>query len=323
MATYSWGDDRRFNSYSAYFKRLFGQRVQKVTIDAGFTCPNRDGAVGSGGCTFCNNNAFSPSYCTPTKSIREQIEEGIKFHGRRYEKAQDFLAYFQAYSNTYKPLEELKDIYEQALSVDGVVGLVIGTRPDCMDEAKLDYFAELSRRTYLVLEYGVESVYDDVLQRVNRGHDFECARRAIALTAEREIHVGAHFILGLPGENRDRILDSIDIINTLPIETIKFHQLQIFKNTLMALDFERNAEDYSFWSLDEYIELMVDILQRLRGSLVVERFAGEAPERFHIAGGGNSWGKVRNERLWQLLEARLLERDAYQGQLYVDRTATF
>lgn len=313
---YEWGDSRRFNSYSAYFRRLFGERIQKVTIDAGFTCPNRDGAVGRGGCTFCNNEAFNPSYCMPSKSVRLQIEEGIEFHGRRYARATEFLAYFQAFSNTYKPLAELREIYDHALMVPGVVGIVVGTRPDCVDEQKLDYFSELAKRYYVVLEYGVESVWDATLMRINRGHDFQAAEQAIRMTAERGIHTGAHFILGLPGEDRDMMLRQVDVINSMPLETVKFHQLQIFRNTAMALDFEARPSEYSFWSVDQYLDLMVDILQRLRGSLVVERFAGQAPERFQVPGAGNSWGNLRNERLWQMLEKRLVERDAFQGQLY-------
>lgn len=313
---YSWGDTRRFNSYSAYFRRTFGERIQKVTLDAGFTCPNRDGKVGRGGCTFCNNSAFNPSYCSSKKTIRQQIEEGIEFHGRRYEKASRFLAYFQAFSNTYKPLEELRRIYDQALEMDGVVGLVIGTRPDCIDEQKLDYFAELSKHKYVILEYGVESVYDKTLERINRGHDFATARRAIEMTAERGINVGAHFILGLPGETPQMLMDQIEVINSLPLNTIKFHQLQIFKDTAMAKDFVVNPQDYGSWELAEYIDFFIDILERLRGSLVIERFAGEAPPEFHVASGANSWGRVRNERLLQLLEKRLEERDTYQGKLF-------
>lgn len=313
---YTWGDSRRFNSYSAYFRRVFGERIQKVTLDAGFTCPNRDGLVGRGGCTFCDNSAFNPSYCSADKSIKQQIEEGIEFHGRRYEKASRFLAYFQAFSNTYKPLDELRRIYDQALEVDGVIGLVIGTRPDCVDEQKLDYFAELAQHKYVILEYGVESVYDKTLKRVNRGHDFDTARRVIEMTAERGINVGGHFILGLPGETPQMLVDQVDTINSLPLNTIKFHQLQIFKNTAMAKDFAVNPQDYMSWELPQYIDFFIDILQRLRGSLVIERFAGEAPPEFHVASGVNSWAGVRNERLLQLLEKRLEQRDTYQGKLF-------
>lgn len=309
-----WSNGRRFNSYSGYFQTLFGSRVQKVTIDAGFTCPNRDGSKGIGGCTFCLNDAFSPSYCQPSKSVTQQIEEGIEFHSRRYAKAQSYLAYFQSYSNTYKPLDELRSIYSQALSHPNVVGLVVGTRPDCIDSEKLDYFSELSRSRYVIIEYGVESVYDQTLLAVNRGHTFEDARQTIKMTAERGIHCGAHFIIGFPGESRQMIIDSAEQINSLPINTVKFHQLQIFKGTAMAMDFEQNPSKYSFFELDDYIDLFIDLLERLRPDIVIERFAGEAPPRYHA---GHPWGLVRNEQLMQKLERRLVERDTYQGRLYI------
>ncbi len=310
---YVWGDSRRFNSYAGYFRRLFGERVQKVTIDAGFTCPNRDGTVSRGGCTYCNNDAFNPSYCTSLKSVRTQIEEGIEFHAARYRRADNFLAYFQAYSNTYKPLDELKTLYEEALSVPGVVGIVIGTRPDCVDEAKLDYLAGLSERCHVVVEYGIESVYDDTLRRINRGHTFECSRRAVEMTAERKIHVGAHFILGLPGESRDDMLRSVGEINSLPLDTVKFHQLQVFRGTMMERDYMAHPDRYTFFECDEYIDFFCEILMRLRPDIVVERFAGEAPPRFHI---GPSWGLIRNNTLITMLEKRLEERDVWQGCMY-------
>lgn len=308
---YEWGDARRFNSYSSYFRRTFGSRVQKVTIDAGFTCPNRDGAISTGGCTFCLNDAFSPSYCQPTKSITQQIDEGIEFHSRRYAKASRYLAYFQSFSNTYKPLDELREIYQQAIDHPQIMGLVIGTRPDCVDEAKLDFFAELARDRYVILEYGIESVYDRTLQEINRGHDFHTARRALEMTAERGLHSGAHFIIGFPGETREMILRSAEVINSLALNTVKFHQLQIFKGTAMATDYAAHPEKYRFFELDEYIDLFIDVLERLRGDLVIERFAGEAPPRYHA---GHPWGLVRNETLMQKFEQRLLERDTFQGK---------
>ena len=213
-----WGDDRPYNSYAAYFRRLFGSRVQKVAVNAGFTCPNRDGKISVGGCTFCNNSAFTPSYCTPTKSVLEQIEEGVEFHQRRYRTASRYLAYFQSFSNTYAPLERLRELYEEALEHPDVVGIVIGTRPDCVDEDKLDYLESLAKGRVLegwrrslagegertapvvIVEYGIESCYDETLERINRGHDFATAQRAVKMTAERGLDVGVHFILGLPGE---------------------------------------------------------------------------------------------------------------------------
>lgn len=308
--TYSWGDSRRINSYSAYFKRLFGSRIQKVTIDAGFSCPNRDGTLSVGGCTFCNNDAFNPSYCKPEKSIRQQIEEGIEFHAARYRSADKFLAYFQAYSNTHKPLEELKRIFEEALSVDKVVGIVVGTRPDCVDEKKLDYLAKLSQNSMVIIEYGVESTYNSTLERINRGHTFECASHAIEQTAERNIPCGAHFILGLPGETRQMMLDQMQTINSLPIDTIKFHQLQIFKGSAMEHHYAKYPKEYNLFEKDEYIDFFIEILSHLSPRIVLERFAGEAPPRFHVA---PHWGTVRNNELLSILEKRLEQTNRYQG----------
>ncbi|MFI3314763.1 MAG: TIGR01212 family radical SAM protein [Rikenellaceae bacterium] len=308
---FEWGDNRPWNSYSRYFKSIYGQRIQKVAINAGFTCPNRDGSKSRGGCTFCSNDAFNPSYCDRHKSITAQIEEGIEFHSRRYQNSKSFLAYFQAYSNTYAPLAELKSIYNEALTHPDIIGVVIGTRPDCIDEEKLDYFATLAQHKYVTLEYGVESCHNTTLQRVNRADTIENAIRAIELTKERGLNCGAHFILGLPGESKEMMIEQTDIINSLKIDTIKFHQLQVFKNTLMEREYSQNSEDYHFFELQEYINLFIEILTRLRPSLIIERFAGEAPPR-HVAYSGN-WGKIRNEQLVNLLEKELKLRGLYQG----------
>lgn len=311
---YAWGDDRPYNSYAAYFRRLFGSRVQKVAVNAGFTCPNRDGSISTGGCTFCNNSAFTPSYCQPTKSVTEQIAEGIEFHRRRYRTATRYLAYFQSFSNTYAPLEQLRALYDEALANPLVAGIVVGTRPDCVDEQKLDYFASLAESHYVALEYGIESCNDAVLASVNRGHDFATAERAVRMTAERGIHCGAHFILGLPGQSDEELIAQTDIINTLPLTTVKFHQLQVFRGTTMAEQYDREPEQFRFWSVEQYIELFSEILSRLRPDIVVERFASEAPPRYHY---GRNWGLVRNETLWMMLEKRLLEKSVYQGKKFV------
>lgn len=311
---YPWGDTRRYNSYSGYFRRLFGRRVQKVAVNAGFSCPNRDGTVAYGGCTFCNNGAFTPSYCTPAKSVRQQIDEGIEFHRRRYREASEYLVYFQSFSNTHAPLDRLRALYDEALAHPAVAGVVIGTRPDCVDERKLDYFAQLARDRYVAIEYGIESTSDAVLKAVNRGHDFACAARAVGMTAERGIPVGGHFILGLPGESDAEILASAQRINDLPLTTVKFHQLQIFRDTALADEYARTPGRFRFWTLDEYLDLVVELLRRLRPSLVVERFASEAPPRFRC---GPDWGLVRNEQLWTLLEKRLEARDVHQGDFFI------
>jgi radical SAM protein (TIGR01212 family) len=311
---YPWGDNRRFNSYARYFRELFGERVQKVAINAGFTCPNRDGTTGTGGCTFCNNEAFTPSYCVPSKSVTRQIDEGVEFHLNRYRKAGKYLAYFQSFSNTYAPLDELRRVYDEALSHPSIAGIIVGTRPDCVDEAKLDYFDEVAKSHYVAIEYGIESTFDETLRAINRGHDFAVARRAVEMTAERGLHSGAHFILGFPGETREMLLSQADTINALPLTTVKFHQLQIFKGTTMAADYERDPARYPFWEPGEYIDFFIEILRRLRPSLVVERFASEAPPRYHL---GRNWGLVRNEQLLSMFERRLAELDVWQGDLCV------
>ncbi|MFI3322769.1 MAG: TIGR01212 family radical SAM protein [Rikenellaceae bacterium] len=308
---YEWGDSRPWNSYSRYFKALFGERIQKVAINAGFTCPNRDGSKSRGGCTFCNNDAFNPSYCDKNKSVAWQISEGIEFHRRRYAKANRFLAYFQAYSNTYSTLDKLKEIYNQAFENPEIIGIVVGTRPDCIDEQKLDYFASLAKDKYVTIEYGIESCYNQTLERVNRADTIENAIKAVNLTKERGLSCGAHFILGLPTETKEMMIAQTELINSLPLDTVKFHQLQIFRNTLMERDFEENREDYHFFELQEYLDLFTEIIVRLRPSLIIERFAGEAPPR-HVAASAN-WGGIRNEHLINIFERQLIEKGLYQG----------
>lgn len=307
-------DGKRYNSFIGYFKRKYGERLQKIVLDAGFTCPNRDGSVGRGGCTYCDNAAFHPSYSTPGKSIRQQLEEGIEFHKVRYRTTEHYLAYFQAYSNTYAPLERLQQLYEEALSHPQVVGIVIGTRPDCVDEAKLDYLAELAQKHVVIVEYGIESCYDVTLRRINRGHDFETARRAVEMTAERGIDVGVHFILGLPGETRQMMLDACRMINELPVRSVKFHQLQIVKCTRMEREYAERPEDFERFSLDEYLDFFVDMLERLRPTLSIERFVGEVPPRFVNE---TPWGLIRNVELLRLLDRRLEERATWQGRLVI------
>lgn len=311
---YPWGDTRRFNSYAGYFRRLFGGRVQKLSVDAGFTCPNRDGRISTGGCTFCNNGAFTPSYCTPTKSVRQQIDEGIAFHRNRYRTAQRYLVYFQSYTNTYAPIDRLRRLYDEALSHEAVAGIVIGTRPDCIDAPTLDYLSEMSRDRYVAVEYGIESTDDATLRAVNRGHDYACAVRAVEATAARGLAVGGHFILGLPGESDAQLVAQTERINALPLTTVKFHQLQVFRGTAMAAQYDAHPERFRFWTLDEYLDLFVEILRRLRPDVVVERFASEAPPRYHY---GRNWGLVRNEQLLARLEKRLAELNAYQGEFFV------
>ena len=306
-------DNRRFNSYSNYFTKQFGGRVQKISIDAGFSCPNRDGKISTGGCTFCSNAAFNPSYCKPEKSIKQQIEEGIEFHQRRYRRANKYLAYFQPFSNTYKPLEELKGIYQQALEIPEITGIVIGTRPDLIDEQILQYLSEIRQTHYVMLEYGVESVYDETLLRVNRGHDFATAERAIRLTAQYGIPCGAHFIFGLPGESKTMMLDAADVISRLPLTTVKFHQLQIFKDTKMAEEYQQHPEHFHLFDLEEYIDFVIDFAERLNPAIVIERFAGEVPPRYLVS---EPWMKLRYDEVLNRIEKRMEERDTWQGKFW-------
>ena len=310
---YPWGSERRFNSYSNYFRNIYGTRVQKLSIDAGFTCPNRDGTKSTGGCTFCNNDAFNPSYCISTKSVTLQLDEGIEFHKKRYKRAASYLAYFQAYSNTYAEIEILKKLYNEALDHEDVIGLVIGTRPDCVDDEKLDWFKELSGKCYLAIEYGVESCNNTTLGRINRGHSYEDAVTAIEKTASRGINTGAHFIFGLPGETREEMLKMAETISLLPLKTVKFHQLQIIKGTPMEKEFEEHPEDFKLFGWEEYLDFFVSFLERLNPDFVVERFTGEAPPRFLNK---TLWGKKRTDQIVDLVEKRLEELDTWQGRLF-------
>ncbi len=304
---------KRYNSYNEYFKNKFGHRVQKISVDAGFTCPNRDGSVARGGCTYCNNNAFNPSYCDPKKSIKQQVVEGIEFHRVRYRRSGSFLVYFQPYSNTYAPLSELKELYETALNQENVIGLVIGTRPDCVDNEILDYIAELSESYYIILEYGIESIYNQTLERINRGHNWEQTKTAIEQTAQRGIHTGGHLIFGLPGETRKMMMDSVTEISSLPLTNIKFHQLQIVTGTAMEKDYSLNNDDYQLFSFDEYIDFIIKYTERLNPEFIIERFAGEVPPRF-LAGPG--WGKIRNDQILVAIEKEMIKRNTYQGKYF-------
>ena len=311
---YPWGHNRRFNAYSNFFRQQFGERIQKLSIDAGFTCPNRDGNKGKGGCTYCNNDAFNPSYCDPDKPVEQQIREGIEFHEWRYRRASKYLAYFQPYSNTYAPLEELKKIYDQALQFPNIIGLVIGTRPDCIDDEKLEYFSELSKTHYIILEYGIESCYDKTLKRINRGHSFEESKAAIEETHEAGIKTGAHMILGLPGESREEILAEAKILSSLPLNNIKFHQLQIIKGTKMAVEYMANPNTFHFFALEEYIDLIVEFIEHLNPGFIIERFSGEVPPRFQA---GPGWGLIRNEQVLEKIEKELDQRDSWQGKHWI------
>ncbi len=283
-----------YRDFASWITRFFPFKVQKISIDAGFSCPNRDGRISHGGCTFCDNRTFNPSYCDGKKTVTEQLEDGKRFFSRKYPDMK-YIAYFQAFSNTYAPLGRLKSLYEEALAVDDVVGIIIGTRPDCIDDEKIAYLGELAKRTFVMVEYGVESVYDDVLERVNRGHTFAQSREAIEKTHRAGILTGAHVILGLPGETREMTIRSAETISSLPIDILKIHQLQIIKGTRMA----EEKEKIKTFELDEYIDLLCEYIHHLRPTLVLERFVSQSPQELLIA---PKWGLKNHEFTHKLLK---------------------
>jgi len=297
-----------YYDYGTWIRHRFPFRVQKISVDAGFTCPNRDGRLSTGGCIYCDNRTFNPSYCQRQDSITRQLEAGKQFFARKYPEMK-YLAYFQAYTNTYAALDHLKALYEEALQVEDVVGIVIGTRPDCVSDALLDYLEALNRRCFLIVEYGVESANDATLRRINRGHTFEQSRQAIIKTHERGILTGAHIILGLPGEAIQEHLRQAPIISSLPIDILKIHQMQIIRGTRLAEEFER--EPFRIYTIDEYIHLIASYIQRLRKDLVLERFVSQSPKEMLIA---PHWG-LKNHEFTDLLNNYLKAHDIHQGSL--------
>lgn len=300
-----------YNDYSTYIKNLFGCKVQKISVNAAFTCPNRDGKLGRGGCTYCNNRTFNPEYCDTGKSITQQLEEGKQFFSRKYPEMK-YLAYFQAYTNTYGELEVLKRKYEEALAVDGMLGLVIGTRPDCMPDSLLDYLENLAKYTHVTVEYGIESIDDNILRHINRGHDFATARDAVERTAARGIPVGVHMILGLPGEDKEAVLKQPYVLSELPVTTIKLHQLQIIRGTVMGEEYLRHPERFCLFGVDDYIETVVGYIARLRGDIVIERFVSQSPKKLLLA---PDWG-LKNHEFTDKVKKRMVELSVYQGKLY-------
>lgn len=297
---------------------MFGSRLQKLSVHAGFTCPNRDGRCGTGGCTYCDNAAFNPSYCRRVAGIREQLEEGKRFHAWRYRKASKYVAYFQTYSNTYASLEVLKARYEEALSVEGIEGLIVSTRPDCLPDETLRYLADLSRQCYLRVEIGIESCFDETLRRINRGHDLACTEDAFRRAAAYGLACGGHLMFGLPGESRADMLSQAARLSEWPaLDSLKLHQLQIVKNTAMAREYAAHPEHFSFFTVDEYVGLVADFLERLSPHIRIERLAGEVPPRFLA---GPAFG-LRSERVTERIVARMRERGMRQGRLYGGDTA--
>lgn len=301
----------RYNDFAGFLAGEFPFKVQKISVNAGFTCPNRDGTKGFGGCTYCNNQTFNPAYCRDDRSVTIQLEEGKRFFARKYPQMK-YLAYFQAYTNTYGELELLKRMYEEALAVEGVVGLVIGTRPDCMPDSLLDYLEEVNRRTFLLVEYGIESADDRTLERINRGHSFACTEDAVRRTAARGIRTGGHVILGLPGESREDLIKQAERLSELPLTTLKMHQLQLIRGTRMAHEYALHPEEFHLFSADEYIDLVIDYVEHLRPDLILERFVSQSPRELLIA---PDWG-LKNHEFTDRVKKRMKERDAWQGKAY-------
>lgn len=300
-------EKKRYNDYGSWLRRRFPFRVQKLMVDAGFSCPNRDGTKGTGGCVFCDNKAFSPAYCTPAKSIRQQLADGKAFFAGKYPDMK-YLAYFQAYTNTYSHLESLRRKYEEALEVDGVVGIVVGTRPDCVSTEVLDYLQQLSRQVFVLVEYGVESTNDLTLSAIHRGHDFACSQRAIEQTASRAIPVGAHVILGLPGEDAAESLRQASVISSLPLHVLKIHHLQVLRGTPLARMYE--ARPFPLYSVDAYLALLAQYVARLRGDLLLERFANVSPPDMVVA---PRWG-IKGSELTRRLDDYMAAHDLWQGR---------
>ena len=302
---------KRYYEFGDFLRDLFKFKVQKISINAGFTCPNRDGSKGWGGCTYCNNQTFSPEYCHTEKSVTEQLEEGVRFFSRKYPDMR-YLAYFQAYTNTYDRLDSLILKYEEALAYPGVEGLIVGTRPDCMPISLLDYLEELGKHIFVLVEYGIESTDDETLRRINRGHTFAVSAEAVRKTAERGILVGGHIILGLPGEKREMLIGQAGVLSQLPLTTLKLHQLQLIKGTRMASEYVKDPEAFHLYTADEYVDLVIDYIEHLRPDIVLERFVSQSPKELLIA---PDWG-LKNYEFTNKVKKRMREKDAWQGKYY-------
>lgn len=300
---------RRYNAFGQYMKDLYHAPVYKVNVDAGFTCPNRDGSIATGGCIYCNNDSFRPSACTNSLPLRDQVRKGIPYLRSRY-RAEKFIVYFQPYTNTYASVEVLDRLYREALDNPGVVGLAIGTRPDCVDEEKIALLESLARDHFILVEYGLQSIYDRTLEFINRGHDYACFKNAVALTAGRGIRVGAHIILGFPTESREDMLAMAGELSRQPVEFLKIHQLQVVKDTALADLYA--AKPFTTFGYQAYIEILADFLERLSPDIVLQRLFAASPDEILVA---PVWDKTRSELLRDL-DLFMEQRESYQGKLY-------
>ncbi|MCL7765288.1 TIGR01212 family radical SAM protein [Polaribacter sp. Z014] len=303
---------KRYLDYSSFIKLNFGERVQKISLDIGFSCPNRDGSKGYGGCTYCNNNTFNPDYCEPNKSVKQQLQEGISRFSSKY-KTQQYLAYFQAYTNTYSDFESLKKMYEEALSVPNVIGLVIGTRPDCISDEVIDYLSFLSKTHFISLEFGVESTLNNTLKKVNRCHSYDDSIATFNKCKNKGFHLGAHLIIGLPGETKEDLLNHAIEISKLPIDTLKLHHLQIVKQSIMASQYKRNPEDFNLFTPESYIAFITQFVALLRPDIVIERFISQAPIDLLIA---PKWNGLKNFEMVAKIDKQMELENTWQGKDY-------
>ncbi|MCI0453486.1 MAG: TIGR01212 family radical SAM protein [Candidatus Dadabacteria bacterium] len=305
--------DPRYSSYSTYLKEKFGFRVQKVSVDVGFTCPNRDGSVAIGGCVYCNNDSFVPSYARSRVPLKDQIKTGMEYLKKRF-KAQKFIIYFQAYTNTYEKIEKLEEFYREALDHEDVVGLAVGTRSDCVDEEKIRLFENLAKDRFVTLEYGIESIYDKTLEYINRGHNYKSILGAIRMTKDRGIHIGAHIIVGFPTETNDEMVRMAEEISRLEINFLKIHNLHIVKNTPLARMYAK--EPFRLFNYEEYLEFISHFIERLSPKVIIERFFTDTPHDLLIE---PKWNKTHLE-IMSGIEKELEKRNTYQGRLFKHNT---
>ncbi len=302
----------QWNDYSSYIRRTFGQRVQKISVNAGFTCPNRDGKISKEGCIYCTNKSFSPFYCNSDDSILEQLRKGIDFFSPKY-KAQKYLAYFQTYTNTYDNINVLRRKYEEALSVDGVIGLVISTRPDCVNDEIMRLLADYAKEKYVEIEFGLESTKNSTLEFINRGHTYEQAIEAIMLAQKYGIMSGVHLILGLPYETEDDFYLHAEKISLLPISTLKLHQMQVLKGTRLESLYFENKSLFADLSLENYVRIVANFLDMLNPEIIVERLTSESPREMVLY---PDWNGRKNFEVSHIVNAFMKKNGMFQGRRF-------
>ncbi|MBF0456914.1 MAG: TIGR01212 family radical SAM protein [Nitrospirae bacterium] len=301
---------RLYNSFGQHMRERFGQSVYKVNIDAGFTCPNRDGTAGFGGCTYCNNDSFRPSSCKPALGVRQQVENGISYLSKRY-KAGKFIAYFQPYTNTYAPVDELRRLYYEALAHPGIVGIAVGTRPDAIDKEKFELLSSIAKDYFVLIEFGLQSIYDKSLEYINRGHGYACFLDALEMASNySSLHIGAHIIVGFPTETIDEMLSMAGVVSGLRLEFLKIHQLQVVKGTSMAAEYARNP--FFVFDYGQYLDFLVEFIERLSPEIILQRMFATAPDDILIA---PVWNKTRQQILIDI-ENKFRSAGAFQGKRF-------